>query len=156
MNYSLTVPPEPDGPVWDVEGVAYHRDVDSMWGAEGYRNRFTWRELLAKVGPVTDVAPLDPDVGRLYAVTKDDEPDKTYVCVLPIGEEDRMYVVLPPENYDTSISLTDIDTCEPVAVVPQWSVGKVPEEFNWVVDNERLQPGVVKDLDLAGKYGSGK
>lgn len=153
MNYSLAVPPEPDGPVWDVRGIAHHRDAYSMWGAEGSYGRCTWSELLAKVGPVTDVEPFNPDVGRLYAVMKD---DKTYVCVLPYGEDDRMFVVLPPEDYDMAIRLTDIETYEPVAVVPQGSIGNASGELNWIVDNERLQPGVARDLGLAGRYGGGK
>lgn len=153
MKYSATFPTEPDGPVRDVEGVAYHRDAYGRRGEEGRYDRFTWRGLLAKVGPVTDVAPLDPDVGRLYLVYKEDEPEKTYVCLRPYGSADHMNVVLPAEQYDTVIHISDIAMIRSLAVVPQSSVGDISEEFVWMAHNTHLQPDVVYELGLTRVWG---
>lgn len=54
MNYNTTVPSEPDGPVWDVEGISCHRSVCNNRSEEGSRRLFTWRGLLA-VAPQNSV-----------------------------------------------------------------------------------------------------
>lgn len=99
-----------------------------------------------ELGPMTDVAPLDPDVGRLYAVTTDDDTNKTYVCIRPEEWPDFMYIVLPANDYDKSIRISDIETCEPVAVVPKSRLGNVSDEFVWMASNAHLQPDVVHEL----------
>ena len=150
MKYSATFPKEPSGPVWDVEGNRYDKTEHGLWKSPGYPQLWMWGELVFELGPLTDVAPLDLEVGRLYAVTKDDDSDKTYVGLVPYGEDDRLYVVLPAENYDEIIRLRNIEKCEPLAVVPQKALGDTFDEFKWVADNKSIQPGVARDLGMAG------
>lgn len=154
MQYSATFPKEPSGPVWDVDGDRYDKTGHGFWKSSGSARLLAWGELVFELGPLTDVAPLDLEAGRLYAVTKDDDADTTYVCIRPHGWDDRMYVVLPAEHCDEVVKLRDIETCEPLAVVPQGRVGDIFDEFEWFKNNKRLQPGVVRDLGLS--YTSGK
>lgn len=148
MKYTAEFHPEPSGPVWDVEGDRYDKTEHGLWKHPDYPQLRAWSELVFELGPLTDVAPLDPEVGRLYAVTTDDEPERTYVCLRSEECHRQMYVVLPAEDYDKSIHLGDITTCEPVAVVPPNRIGDLFDAFNWLKDNKKVQPEVVEDLGL--------
>lgn len=148
MMYEVNFPIAPSGPVWDVNGERYDKTEQGMWSTTNCSNARLWGDLLLEVGPVTDVTPLDLDVGRLYAVTTDDDPDKTYVCIRAQERYDYVYIVLPAEDYDKSIHIGDITACEPVAVVPPNRIGDLFDAFNWLKDNQKMQPEVVKDLGL--------
>jgi hypothetical protein len=146
MEYSTTFPKEPSGPVWDVKGDRYDKTEHGLWKSPGYSQLRTWEELLFEIGPLTDVAPLDLEVGRLYAVTKDDDSDKTYVGLVPYGEDDRLYVVLPADNYEEVVRVRDVKTCEPIAVVPQQYADLDGNVKDWLYGNQELQPKAAEEL----------
>ena len=56
-TYDITIPPEPEVPVWDKQGDKWERE-GGRWKYSGSCDR-TWKELLANWGPVTDHPPYE-------------------------------------------------------------------------------------------------
>ena len=56
-TYNITVPPEPEGPIWDKEGDKWERE-GSYWGHAGIIH-YTWKELITTWDPLTDHPPYE-------------------------------------------------------------------------------------------------
>ena len=57
---TYAMPPEPEGPVWDVGGTKWERmsSRPDRW-ASGWASDWTWIELLANAGPLTNYDPKE-------------------------------------------------------------------------------------------------
>ena len=63
---TYTLPPEPDGPVWDRFGKRWSpTDVDGLWIHDVTGVPCTWARVLEGYGPLSLTPPWKPDVGGI-------------------------------------------------------------------------------------------
>ena len=63
---TYTLPPEPDGPVWDSHGKRWTpTDIDGWWLRDVTGVQCTWARVLEGYGPLTSTPPWKPEVGGI-------------------------------------------------------------------------------------------
>ena len=64
MTDLITLPPEPEGPVWDSFGKRWTpTDIDGWWLCNVNGIQSTWARLLEGCGPLSLTPPWKPEVG---------------------------------------------------------------------------------------------
>lgn len=145
MKYSLTIPEEPEGPVWDQDGDRYDRHVDGLWYPEyDPEVGVPWRHLAAFTDELTDENSDCPNVGELSMVTTID--GYRYVISPHTTDRNRLVVVLPPEDAGDGVSADVVRFCTPLVAVPQQYADFSENAKEWLFDNQELQPNAAKEL----------
>lgn len=145
MKYTLNLPYEPEGPVWDQDGDRYDRRGDGLWYQE-YDTEvgMSWRRLVAFTSELTDENSDYPNIGELSLVTTLD--GCRYVVSPHITDRNSLVVVLPPEDAGYEISSDVVQFCTPLVAVPQQCVDLPGNAKDWLYENQELQPNAAKEL----------
>ena len=145
MKYTLDLPEEPEGPVWDDDGDRYDRRDDGMWyPSYGSNIGMTRRRLLAFSDGLTDENDDYPRPGELSAVTT---IDNIHYIVTPLhGEPNQLLVVLPPEESGYIFSTDIVQFCTPLVAVPQQFADLDGNAKDWLYNNQEFQPKAAKEL----------
>ena len=134
MKYEL--PLEPEGPVWDADGIRHVKDQDGWWSV----GKGSWGELLAAYGPLTDENPYR---GRLTLV---ETKDWSNYVVVPLWDEDCLFVVLPNEKAGDVLDVTDVVSAIPLVAVPPGLMGDCKAAADWAAKSKTLQPAAIADM----------
>ena len=145
MKYTLDLPEEPEGPVWDSDGDRYDRRGDGLrypdYGPETGMPRSV---LSALSGELTNENSDYPNVGELSMVTTID--GLHYVVSPSFADRNSLVVVLPPEDAGDEISTDIVRFCIPLVAVPQQYADPSENEAEWLYENQELQPHAFNEL----------
>lgn len=130
MKYEL--PPEPEGPVWDFEGRRHERDRNGLWSV----GTGSWGELLAAYAPLADENPNKDHRGRLTLV---ETKDRRQYVVVPLWDEEHLFVVLPNERSGDVIDAESVVSATPLAALPSEHVGDYERAVKWLDNSKSLQ-----------------
>lgn len=145
MKYTIDLPEEPDGPVWDGDGDRYDRRADGLWYPPyGSNIGMTWRRLLAFSDGLTDENDDCPRPGELSRVTTTD--NICYVVTPLHGEPNQLLVVLPPEDTGYVFRSDIVQFCTPLVAVPRQYADLSGNAKEWLYENQELQPNAAEEL----------
>ena len=146
MKYSLNLPEEPAGPVWDQDGDRYDRHGDGLWyPSYGSNVGMTWKRLLAFTDGLTDENADYPNIGELSLVATID--GHHYIVSPDTADRNRLVVALPPKDAGDVISADVVQFCTPLVAVPQQYADDLSgNSAVWMYENQELQPKAAKEL----------